>query len=35
MAMALEQQLGLKLNPIKVKIEILVVDAGREIPEGN
>jgi bla regulator protein blaR1 len=34
LAMALEQQLGLKLNPIKVKIETLVVDAGREIPEG-
>ena len=33
--MALEQQLGLKLNTQKIKIETLVVDSGRSIPAGN
>jgi uncharacterized protein (TIGR03435 family) len=35
LAMALEQQLGLKLSTHKIKIETLVVDSGREIPVGN
>src|ERR1700677_1997656 len=35
LAMALEQQLGLKLNTHEIKIETLVVDSGRETPAGN
>lgn len=35
LAMALEQQLGLKLNTRKIQIETLVVDGGQEIPVGN
>jgi uncharacterized protein (TIGR03435 family) len=33
LAMALEQQLGLKLSSHKIKIETLVVDSGRAIPK--
>ena len=35
LAMALEQQVGLKLNTHKIKIETLVVDSGRAVPAGN
>jgi uncharacterized protein (TIGR03435 family) len=35
LAMALEQQLGLKLNTHEIKIETLVVDSGRETPARN
>jgi uncharacterized protein (TIGR03435 family) len=35
LAMALEQQLGLKLNTHEIKIETLVVDSGWETPAGN
>ena len=35
LAMALEQQLGLKLNTHEIKIETLVVDSGSETPARN
>jgi uncharacterized protein (TIGR03435 family) len=35
LAVALEQQLGLKLKTHKIKIETLVVDSGQKIPSGN
>jgi uncharacterized protein (TIGR03435 family) len=32
---AVQQQLGLKLNPAKVKVEMLIVDRADQIPTGN
>jgi uncharacterized protein (TIGR03435 family) len=32
---ALEQQLGLKLESHKIRVETLVVDSGQKIPSGN